>query len=143
MNKDKFEKMRPIVENAMLISKECEEKSKDKRISTGQTDLEEIMPVNPSTIELSNYLMDLDYEELKIMQSFMLTGREINHKLNEFDSEGIKDIEDIEDIEDMFASFSDKPNHASKSDLVSYMVGKSPFSDYIYLGLEAYNKISY
>ena len=75
MNKDKFEKMRPIVENAMLISKECEEKSTDKRISTGQTDLEEIIPVNPSTLELSNYLMDLDYEELKIMQSFMLTGR--------------------------------------------------------------------
>ncbi len=139
MNKDKFEKMRPIVENAMLISKECEEKSTDERISTGQTDLEEIMPVNPSTLELSNYLMDLDYEELKIMQSFMLTGREINHKLNEFGSEGIKDIEDIED---MFASFSDKPDHASKSDLVSYMVGKSPFSDYIYLGLEAYKQIN-
>ncbi len=139
MNKSKFEKMKSKVVKAMLISKECEEKSTDERISRGQTYLEEMMAVNPATLELRNYLMDLDYEELKIMQSFMLTGREINHKLNEFDSEGIKDIEDIKD---MFASFSDKPDHANKTDLVSYMVGKSPFSDYIYLGLEAYKNIN-
>lgn len=94
------------------------------------------MAENPATLELKNYLMELDYEELKIMQSFMLTGREVNHKLNEFDDE------DIKDIEEMFASFSDKPDHASKTDLVNYMVGKSPFSEYIYLGLEAYNQIN-
>ena len=142
MNKSKFEKMKPKVEKAMLISKECEENSTDERICSGQNDLEDIMAENLATLELKNYLMDLDYEELKIMQSFMLTGREVNHKLNVFDGVDIKDIEDIEDIKDMFASFSDKPDHANKTDLVSYMVGKSPFSEYIYLGLEAYDQIN-
>ena len=142
MNKSKFEKMKPKVEKAMLISKECEENSTDERICSGQNDLEDIMAENLATLELKNYLMDLDYEELKIMQSFMLTGREVNHKLNVFDGVDIKDIEDIEDIKDMFASFSDKPDHASKTDLVGYMVGKSPFGEYIYLGLEAYDQIN-
>lgn len=136
MNKSKFEIVKPKVEKAMLISKENEKKSTDAIISGGQTDSEEGMTEKPLTSELNNYLLGLDYEELKIMQAFMLTGREVNHKLNEFDSV------DIKDIKDMFASYSDKPDHVDKKAIVGYMAGKSPFGEYIYHGLEAYKQIN-
>ncbi len=133
MNKSKFEKMKPKVEKAMLISKENEDKLSEEIISGWQTDLEERMPEDPSSPELRNYLMGLDYEELKIIQSFMLTGREVENELYRFDNE---------DIEDMFVSYSDKPNHINKTAIVGYMADKSPFGEYIYHGLEAYKQIN-
>jgi len=128
----KFEELKPKVKKAMIMSAHLEDESEKEMTFGVEMNIEELLEEEPPLKELRTYLTGLDYEELKIIQSFMLTGRDVENRLEIFSNN---------DIEEMFERYSDKPDHAGNSGLVGYMLGKAPFREYLYYGLRAFEKI--
>ena len=144
MDKKQFEQMIPtvkkIIEMAKKARKQEEEESAERTGPYGiNKDMkevwEEIYDDSNPRVQLSNYLSDMDHQELKILQSFMLTGSELSGRIDKFDNETIQEI---------FDEFLERPYHqGKKSALVGYVSSKTNLDTFLSDGLKIFETINH
>lgn len=138
MNKKKFEEMIPDIKEIIEMVPDVRGKEEDEEeITTGfkVDSLEELLDQESPRRKFYKYLSGFEHDELKIIQSFMLTGRYILNGSEKFDKKTL-----IEMFEENF----DRPSHQNdKSAMVSYISEKTLQLDrYLNKGLEAFKKIN-
>jgi len=135
MKKKKFEEMIPKVKLIIKMVPEVRGESSGKVVSGHNIDLEELLDPDTPRANFYKYLSNLKLEELKIVQSFMLTGRYILDGVDNYDKDTLKEI---------FGENYERPSHQNdKGMMASYISEKSLQLDrYLNKGLEAFYKIN-
>lgn len=142
MDKEQFEEIIPEVKKIIKMAKKAREKeeAEETNLFGANKDpkeiLEELYGKDNPRVQLTNYLTDFDYHELKIIQSFMLTGREISQSPTEVDF-------DKETIEEIFDEFLKRSSHlGDKNALIGYMTGKIQLDEYLSKGIKNFEIIN-
>lgn len=139
LNKDKFYQMVPEIKKIITIVEEINKSKRENNSKefTNEREIKRIIKDIKSGDNLRNkfykYLFKYDFEELRIIKSFMLTGKDIFIEMEDLDRETLISL-----FEEHYQEFDFPKN---KTAIAGYISEKEPLDLYLTKGLNAFKKI--